>query len=436
MLAVIWFLFVAFCLSFFFILVLDNNGIVVVKWLSYEIQTDVLTAILVSIFFALLVFSISYLLARILAIRFPKLLKIFFRKYYVKNLEKTIKKQEKTFENIRKALTALESGDYDLAHNMQRKISKVISKSSLNDFLQGEILFKKNNFAKSVGFFTKISDDKNAKILVLKSKFNAALKKKDDILAIAYGQQILDSKILNLDVAKSLFILYKKTGSFSQAKKLVKKYGDGNFKDELQKRDVAVMNCSIAFDHYKKSQYLRAIKFCKIALKSENNFLPAFEIMLKSWLKLGFKFKVKSKIKSLWKENPHLIFAEIFDLANRKKPAQYRIDEMRKLVRDSDNFLSKLALGMVCFRVSSYKEAKEFLQLSLLEQKTHRAYKLLAFVEKGLGNLGNYKKQLKKSKMIEISDHYNCSACQGVFAKWMGNCPSCDEYDSLEWNLS
>lgn len=80
MLGILWFLFVAASVSFSLVWLLDNEGMVVVNWLGYQAQMDILTAILLSVFFTILVFIFSYLLTRILAIKFPNFLKLFFKK--------------------------------------------------------------------------------------------------------------------------------------------------------------------------------------------------------------------------------------------------------------------------------------------------------------------------------------------------------------------
>jgi uncharacterized membrane-anchored protein len=170
-------------------------------------------------------------------------------------------------------------------------------------------------------------------------------------------------------------------------------------------------------------------------LRAENNFLPALEITLKSWLKLGFNFKVGWKLKSLWRENPHLIFAEIFDLTNRKASRKNRIKAMKKFVAlRPESALGKLALGLIAFRCSDYAAAKEFLHLSLMQQKTYRAYKILAFAERNLGNLEGFKKNLAKAEMLAADDHYTCNSCGHLSSRWSAKCMSCDAYDSLDWN--
>ncbi len=436
MFAILWFLFIAVALTLPIAWLLENNGSVIITWLGYEVATDVLTAILLSAFCALMIFAFSYLLARILALKFPNFLKLIFGKAHSKNLEKIILRHHKAFDLMTQAFLALEVGDKKFATEAQKKFSKLIKNPSLNHFFLGKISFQDSDFSKAAEFFEKFGENKYAKILVLKSKFKLALEECDEVSAIAYAKQILLLKRDSFETAIALFSLYKKRGSWQDAKALISEYGSEVFKDELQKRDVATINTALAFEAYQQKKFLLAIKHANIALKAENNFLPAQEIQLKSWLKLGFTFKTSWKIKSLWRTNPHLIFAEIFDLINRKSSAKSRIKAMKKLAAlNSESALGKLAVGIVAFRAGAFLEAKDYLNLSLLQEKTYRAYKLLAFAEKALGNDLECKKNLIKSEMLSKDDHYLCNSCFHLSSKWSAKCMSCDSYDSLEWNF-
>lgn len=435
MFAIFWFLFIASIIATSLVWLLDHNGLVLITWLGYQLQTDILTAIILAILFTVAVFTFAYFLARLLAIRFPNLLKIFFRRSYLKKLEKLVQRHHQAFNIMTQMMLALEIKDEKAAEDLQKRFSKLIKNSDLNNFFLGKILFEKGEFSKAAGLFAKFGENKHAKILVLKSKFKLALQNQDESTAIAYAKQILSVKRDNLDTARTLFMLYKKRGLWQDAKALIVEYGSDNFKDELQQRDIAVINTALAIEAYQQKKFLLAIKHTKIALKSEKNFLPAIEVMLKSWLKLGFVFKVNWKIKSLWHENPHLILAEIFDLTNRKSSAKNRIKAMKKLAESSKNIgLGKLAIGLVAFRAGEYQAAKDFLLLSLSQEKTHRAYKLLAFVEKALGNQEEFRKNSTKAGMLEQDDHYNCNSCGHFSSRWNAKCISCGSYDSLEWN--
>lgn len=176
----------------------------------------------------------------------------------------------------------------------------------------GKILFEKQKFSEAAETFEKLGNNPHAKILVLKSKFKLALQQQNETKAIAYAKQILTSKRDSFETAKQLFTLYKKRGLWQDAKSLIGEYGEEKFRDELQKRDVAVINSALATEAYQQKKFLLAIKHANIALKAENYFLPALEIRLKSFIKLGLGFKATWEIKTLWKDNPHLVLAEIF----------------------------------------------------------------------------------------------------------------------------
>ncbi len=435
MIAVIWFLFLTSIITTALVWMLDHNGIVVVNWLGYEAKTDILTAILLAIFFTFFISACSYILARLLAIRFPNLLKLFFKRNYVKRLEKLVSRHHQAFELMSQLSLALEVGDKKSALELHKKFSKLIKHPILNNFFLGKIFFQNQEFSKAAEFFIKFGENKHAKILVLKSKLKLALQNQDDVTAIAYAKQILSAKRDSFDSAKTLFTLYKRRGLWQEAKGLIAEYGSDQFKDELQQRDVAVINSALAIEAYQQKKFLLAIKHAKIALRAEDNFLPSLEILLKSWLRLGLSFKTIWKIKSLWRDNPHLILAEIFDMANRKSSPQNRVKAMKKLAElNNDSALGKLATGIVAFKVGQYEIAKEFLHLSILKEKTNRAYKVLANVEKALNNEEECKKNLAKSQMLTRDDHYSCNSCNHVSSKWSAKCNSCGSYDSLEWN--
>lgn len=435
MLKTTWFLFLAFAISTPLIWMLNHDGQVVITWLGFEAQTDILTAIILAILFTLLVFIISYAVTRILAIRFPNLLKMFFKKTYLKRLEKLVHRHWQGLDVMAQLLMAIETKDLKSSEKLQKKLSKLIKNPQLNNFLSGKLAFDNKDFASAEEFFTKLGDDKNAKILVLKSKFKLALETNDEVTAIAYAKQILSVKKDNIDMARTLLSLYKKQGLWQDAKELIGTYGIEQFRDELQRRDLAVMNTALAFEFYHKKHFASAIKHAKMALKSENDFLPAIEVMLKSWIKRGFSFKASWMIKNLWRENPHLILAEIFDLIHRKSPAKIRIKAMKKLAAlNQETHLGKLAIGLVAFRASQYEDAKEFLRLSLLTEKTYRAYKLLAYSERFLGDKEKAQQYSQKAEMMSRNDHYSCSNCNHSSASWDAKCITCGSHDCLEWN--
>ncbi len=233
MFAVLWFLFIAFTIAFSLVWLLDHNGDVTITWLGYQLQTDVLTAILLTSLLSILIFLISYLAARILAIRFPTLLKFLFRRSYVRHLEKVIKRHHKAFAIMSKSLLALEVHDETASRKLQKDFAKLIKYAPLNDFFVGKFSFEDQKFSTAAEYFSRFGENRHAKILVLQSKFEEALKADEAVKAMAHAKQILLVQKDNLRVASKLFSLYNKSGLKAEAEAMISEYG----LDELSKND-------------------------------------------------------------------------------------------------------------------------------------------------------------------------------------------------------
>jgi HemY protein len=226
MFGILWFLFVASTITIGLTWLLDHNGSIVITWLGYQVQADIFPAVLAIIFIASIIFLVAYLLAKILSIKFPSFLKLFFRKNYTRQLERMVKRHHQAFEAIAQTLLALEVSDQKTAESLHKKSAKLVKNAQLNNFLLAKIFIVKKDYTKAAEVFERFGENKHAKILVLKSKFRAALKKDDQTSAIAYAKQILSVKFDNLDVVKSIHSLYLKHDLNQEAEELVEKYGD------------------------------------------------------------------------------------------------------------------------------------------------------------------------------------------------------------------
>lgn len=434
MFTILWFLFISSIAAVSLVWVLDHDGSMVITWLGYEVKTDILTALLIAMLFAVAVFIFSYLLAKILSLKFPNLFKLLFRKSYNKRLEAIIKRYQKGVDAISQLLLSLESDDAKNSLSLQKKLSSLVKNPQLNNFFLGKIHFQNKEFSKAAEFFAKIEDGQFSKVMELTCNFEIALEKPDNSAAISYAKQILLLQKDNRRIIKILFTLYKQEGLWQEAKALIHNNDNRYFRDELQKRDMAAINSAIALDFYRKKDFSQAIKYAKLSLKLDENFLPATETLLKSWVKRGFAFRAKWLIQKHWKKNPHLIFATIFDLINRKSSAKNRINAMKKLVAYNPNsYLSDLAVGLTALRAGSYKEAEDSLYSSLAKEKNYRTYKALEILEKTLGNVEKSKQFLENAEMLTRENNYRCSTCGHLSFVWAAKCQSCQSNNSLEW---
>jgi uncharacterized membrane-anchored protein len=434
------FIFCALLIGSLFSWIIDNNGSIIINWLGYEITTDILTILLILLFILAMVFAVTYLLARILSLRFPFFLKFFSAKSQNSKSANLIKKHFEAIDLLPELLVAIEIKDDASANNYQKRFSKLIKNPNLNNFLLGKIASDKKQFLIAEEYYRKITQNKLTEILIIKLKIAQALEIKDEKAVIAYAKQILELKKDDLEIAKLLFALYKKNGDFKATENLIDEYGIKTFSSEIEKRDIVIINSALANTSYQKKEFFTAIKYCNIALKIDQDFLPALEIKLKSYIKMGFAFRTRSIIKDLWQNHPNLILAEIFDLTNHKSSPSDRIVKIKKLAKNQDHYLDNLAIGLIAFKNSDFETARQYLLASLKQEKTSKAYKLLASSEKflaiksGFDKTTAYKDQyikyIKESSSLPKFGHYICSKCFDSTTKWSPNCTSCKTYDS------
>ncbi len=74
------FLFVAALIAASIVWLLDNNGSIIVKWLGYEVRTDILTTLLLVIIFTATIFFLAYFSAKVLSVKIPQLIQFLNRK--------------------------------------------------------------------------------------------------------------------------------------------------------------------------------------------------------------------------------------------------------------------------------------------------------------------------------------------------------------------
>jgi HemY protein len=435
MFAILWYILIIFFITSSVVWVIENNGEIIINWLGYQVQTDILTSILILLFLAVSIAFISYILTRLLAIKFPNLLKILFKKSYTKKLENIIIKHHNAFDLLTNLLLALEVDDLDNAKKIYQDFAKKSKFKPLKDFFSARFALENGDFETSEKLFREFQNNPHGKVLLLKSKLKILIKDNQINDAILVAQEILMHKKNSLSTARELLKLYKKNGNWQLAKNLIHDFGSTNFTEELQVRDTIILNSSLAQESYKSKKYFQAIRYAKLALNLDEQFLPANEILIKSWIKIGCKFKAISVIKYLWKTNPHIILIELYSALYKKNSPKKRIKVIKKLTKlNSNRFLANFAIGLTAFRSNQFDIAKDYINNALAIEKTQNLFFLLAYCEKFLNNKEEYFKNLTIAKMLPHQGNYSCIKCNKTHSRWSSNCDSCNSYDSLQWN--
>lgn len=210
MLIIFWFLLISLGLASVFAWMLDNQGSVIITWLGYEIKTDVLTALLISAAVVILVAAVSYLAARILAIRFPNLLRSIFKKSYSRRLEALVYRHRKSLDEMIKLLLALEAEHPHNAADLEKKLEKLLRFAKFKFFFLGKIAYQEKDFTQALNWFLKLeesfAEEKNEHLqfLILKVRMLQALEAENIGGATSYARKILAIKTDDAEALEAL----------------------------------------------------------------------------------------------------------------------------------------------------------------------------------------------------------------------------------------
>ena len=368
MFTVFWFIIVLFLSTYSIVWLIDNNGFVVVNWLGYEMQTDVLTTVLITIFFTILIIVLATLLTRILAIKFPSLLRFFFKRNYTKSLEKIVLRYQQGFDYLSSLLLAIELNDQKYINLHHKNFSQKIKNKKLNNFVKGKIALNQNDQLRVIQYFSQFSGNNHANILLYNAKFNLALESSQETKAIAYGKQLCSLDRTRIDVAKKLIILCRKNGLWHDFHELQTIFKD-KISEYISSEDLSNIALFLARGFYQQKKYYQAQSSAKKALKFDPNSINAQELFLKSWIKLGVRFYVAKKIKKIFSKTPSLRLAKIYLFNYRKisKPKQIKL--LKKLLNKSNDLsLNNHILAQTYFAIGDNDQAIESLNKVTHEQ--------------------------------------------------------------------
>ncbi len=142
---------IAILVLFFAIIKIYNIGEVSIKWLDYQIETDAITAIIMSFLIVISTLIILYILIKITSLDFKNLFKIFFKKHYVKRLETIINRHNKAFLDLSQTLKYLDENDLKMAKKSYLKFASSVKNKEINDYLKLRIqgFIEKNEVQKT-----------------------------------------------------------------------------------------------------------------------------------------------------------------------------------------------------------------------------------------------------------------------------------------------
>ncbi len=331
------------------------NGSVEITWLGYQIETSLIFLL----FTTLLVLFAGMLVYNILAFIFG------FPSYFSRKIEK--RNQNKLFENLQTAYTALLSGDYKASAKYADKIklNKLTDKNLIimKEVLDSSIAKSEGNLIIAEKNYKKLIDDNSTKFFATQGLLNSSFLRGDLTRAIEYAEDSYHLKPDVKDGAHSLLELYKKAEAWDKAEEFLKKY-KRRFFFSSDKYNSFSANQELANIYLRKAENIKKNK-----LFSDESIEETYKLLVKSLdlypentecliyfahicKLLKKENKARSAIEDAWINIPSEALAEAYisliiiknDYDGYKAKVK-ALDKLRKINPESRHFLQNLELS-------------------------------------------------------------------------------------------
>lgn len=393
---------VIFAISWAAIWVIENNGQLEILWLGYLVKTDILTSIILLIVSYAIFAVVFSVLSKILTFNLASIIKI-FSPNKLKQLTKSLQKDERSFSTILKILQDLENGDDKQALKTHKELLKTSKNYELNDFLLAKIHFNLGDYKKSQEIARNLENSESS-ILILASEFELACKQEDNTKIAQLTDEIIaksheDSQNKSLKKAISLKIMdLANLNKYQEAKELLLRHKKLSQDPKLMEL-FTFTHSALAFSFFEKKSFISAIRLSGKSLKFDESYIPAQEIKIRSWLALGLVTKARSEAKKLYKKTKNQLFVTLY-----AKSYEGQSDE--KIARQIQKFIGK--------KVINSNKMMNFLNKSSKKNAANDGIKT---------NCQDLEKDI---------NHYQCSSCGHHFERWQPKCPSCSAINSIK----
>ncbi|MGE3623877.1 MAG: heme biosynthesis protein HemY [Bdellovibrionales bacterium] len=181
----------------------------------------------------------------------------------------------------------------------------------------------------------------------------------------------------------------------------------------------------------------QALPLAERAVHMAPGWLPAVIILAREQLAGSHKRAAQRTIERAWPAMAHPRLAAIYRMCGKADPLQaYR--QMEQLCRNSENLpASRLALAEAALEADIWGEARRHLMaLASRGEATQGVYRMLARLERReSGDEPAAMQWLSRAADAPPAPLWLCRKCGGGHAEWAAQCPHCQAFDALDWQV-
>lgn len=418
-----WFLIKAGLLVAAAVWIADRPGEVRLRWLGYEITTQIGFLILAVLVFAGLIAWLYFWWRKTLEA--PKRIG--------RALEES--RRRRGYEALTQGLVAIAAGDGSDAQRWAKKAEQLKIDPPLTLLLSAQAAQAAGDVPAAKSRFQAMLNEPGTKFLGLRGLAMLSLKEGDEAAALGYVEEAFRLKPETPWVLDTLFDLAEKQGRLDVALGALRTAEKRKALPQAEtERRRALLRLEEAEIFERDGNLAQALAAARDAYRALPAFAPAAVIAARLYAASGKAKEAERVLERAWALSPHSLLASAYlqgvtpseSLARAKKLCGAHPKDRESL----------LLLAQLAMEAKENGEAKHLLDQAELAAGSadERLYLLQAkLAEVSLAGSLDAQRLKQKALQADAPPTWSCRACGHRPLEWRPRCPTCGTFDSLTW---
>lgn len=369
---------------------IENTGFVLVEWLGYEIE------------FNIIVLAFGLLLFLIVFYQVSKLFHWIRNHKHRSGNKKTIRRYQKALESMNQIMLHIMMDDLNGVKKLMESTKKSLSKKEL-EFLkttEAYIAYKHDKIEEALELLEGRLKNTQAKEFFITKRLEE-LSKKDSRKAfedLAEKAIVLHPK--NSEIYYKIMDFYVDSIKYQEAYNALGsgiKDGTLSRKDGKVQKYVLVLSTLLAQESMKNKEFTSVLKYTNDALDVDKNFVPALYHKAKSLMIEGDDKKALSCLTSSWQKNPHISTGSIYYQIAESKEQSNLFSSIKNLCKQNpESDVSNVLLLKAAVESNKIPEVRDIIHKTMRLISSNILYAISeVLTEYEKGNKGQMEKFLR-----------------------------------------
>jgi len=333
-------------------------------------------------------------------------------------------------------LAALTSGDGKAAQRLARRANSLLGGDGVTAVLSAKAAGLSGDVAAAQGHYTRLLERRETQFAGLKGLLELALAQGDRAAALDAAQRAYNLRPDAEGLAGILGDLEAQAGHWEAAAEIAAR---AHRKGWLEPAEAAHKQAVALVESARRARgagdISGSLRLLAQAQRADTSFVPATLALAEALAGDNRQRKAAAVLEKGWRGAPHPQIASAYLALWPTASALERVKRIERLVRgQADHNESHLALARVALLAGLWGQSRKHLDLLIARQPSAVAFGLYAELEEKERHDAAVARDWRlRASSLPPPPVWRCDACGAASAEWHGSCPSCGDFDRINW---